>query len=101
MKQLVESWIKAEKHYYGNTQAGAIQRMMQVTGQRITHSRVSEWKRGKYCPSANILSEMLWRTLPWALRQAGIYISAPQQDKIDTKLWVFTGEGDQRKRYTL
>lgn len=32
MKQLVESWIKAEKHYYGNTQAQAIQRIMEITG---------------------------------------------------------------------
>ncbi len=98
MKQLVASWIKAEKYYYGNTQAQAIRLMIEATGQRITHSRVSEWKRGKYCPSANVLSEMLWRTLPWALGQANLSISAEQQDRIDTKLWVFKGEGHQRER---
>lgn len=98
MKQLVEIWLKAEKHYYGYTQARAIRRMMEMTGQRITHSRVSEWKRGKYCPSATVLSEMLWRTLPWALGQADLYVSPEQQDKIDTKFWEFKGEGAQRER---
>jgi len=101
MRRLVESWVEAEKYYYGNTQAQAIQRLIKVTKQRITHSRVSEWRRGKYCPSAKVLSEMLWRTLPWTLEKTGVNITDVQQHEIDISLWRFKGEGDQRTRYIL
>ena len=100
MKRLVESWGKAEKNYYGNTQAQAIARLNKTLKLRITHSRVSEWKRGKYHPSALVLSEMLWRTLPWTLWIAALDISPTQQNQIDACLWVFKGEGDQRVRFT-
>jgi len=101
MRRLVESWIKAEKYYYGNTQAQAIAHLNKRLKLSITHSRVSEWKRGKYCPSAKALSEMLWRTLPWTLGEAGLKVTDEQQNQIDISLWRFKGEVDKRVRYTL
>ena len=101
MRRLVESWIEAEKYYYDNTQAQAIAHLNKRLKLRISHSRLSEWRRGKYCPSAKALSEMLWRTLPWTLGKAGLKVTDEQQNEIDICLWRFKGEGDHRTRYFL
>jgi len=101
MRRLVESWIEAEKCYYGNTQAQAIAHLNKRLKLRITHSRLSEWKRGKYRLSAKAFSEILWRTLPWVLGEAGLKVTDAQQNEIDISLWRFKGEGDHRIRYML
>lgn len=93
MRRLVESWIEAEQDFHGNTLAAAIKRMNEARDMRLTHSRVSEWRRGVYVPSPVVLSQMLYRTLPWALKQAGIAVSAAQFSELVKRLWV-VGEKD-------
>lgn len=66
----------------------------------LTHSRVAEWRRGRYVPSAEALSYMLNRTLAWALRQAGISASPEQHRTLDSALWV-TYEKDGEPWYDL
>ncbi len=88
MKRLVESWVAAEKHYHGNTLAAAIKRLNETREMKVTHSRVSEWRRGVYVPSPVVVSQMLLRTLPWALRQSGITASGPQFRELEKLLWV-------------
>ncbi len=88
MRRLVESWVEAEKRYHGNTLAAAIRRMNEKRGMRLTHSRVSEWRRGVYVPGQIVLSQMLLRTLPWALKQAGIEVSQAQLGELERLLWV-------------
>lgn len=90
MRRLVESWIEAEKIYHGNTLAAAIRRMNETRGMSLTHSRVSEWRRGIYAPSQLMLSQMLLRTLPWVLKQAGITASGRQFVELQKLLWVVT-----------
>ena len=87
MRQLVASWIQAEKAYHGNTLATAIRRMNEKRGMRLTHSRVSEWRRGVYVPSQVILSQMLFRTLPWMLKEAGITVTHSQFRQLENLLW--------------
>ncbi len=87
MRRLVESWIEAERQHYGNNISAAIARMNEKRGTKLTHSRVSEWRRGVYVPSQVILSQMLLRTLPWALRQAGITATDDQVRELESFLW--------------
>jgi hypothetical protein len=87
MRQLVDSWIEAERMGYGNTLANAIKILSQECGIRLTHSRVSEWRKGKYTPSPKVLSHMLYRVYPWALRRAGLHASDAQLDMIEDLLW--------------
>ena len=93
MRRLVESWVEAEREYHGNTLAAAIRRMNEACGVHVTHSRVSEWRRGVYAPSQLLLSMMLHRALPWALRKAEIAVTPVQKRKLDESLWVH-GEKD-------
>lgn len=93
MKRLVESWIEAEKNYHGNTLAAAIKRLNETREMRVTHSRVSEWRRGVYVPSPVVVSQMLLCTLPWALQRAGIAVSRPQFRELEKLLWVVREEG--------
>jgi len=95
MRRLVESWIQAEKESHGNTLAAAIRRMNEKRGYRLTHSRVSECRRGVYVPSAIALSQMLYRTLPWALAKAGIAVSGPQLRELEKLLWMFEEKDGQ------
>jgi hypothetical protein len=88
MRRLVESWIEAEKHQHGNTLAAAIKRMNEKRKMQLTSSRVSEWRRGVYTPSPVVLSQMLLRTLPWALKQAGIAVSNAQFSELEKRLWI-------------
>jgi hypothetical protein len=87
LRRLVESWIAAEQSY-GNTLAAAIKRLNETREMNVTSSRVSEWRRGVYVPSPIVLSQMLLRTLPWALQQSGIAVSAPQLTALRNFLWV-------------
>ncbi len=87
MKRLVESWVRAELEYHGNNLAAAIRLLNEICGTRVTHSRVAEWRRGIYTPSQAILSMMLYRTLPWALRQAGIAVDVGQMTRLRSLFW--------------
>jgi len=87
MRRLVESWIQAEKEYHGNNLAAAIRRMNEKRGCHLMHSRVSEWRRGVYVPSQVVLSQMLFRTLPWALKNAGIAATKEQERRLEAFFW--------------
>jgi hypothetical protein len=87
MRQLVESWIAAEKTGYGNTLVQAIKELSQECGITLTHSRVGDWRRGKHTPSPKVLSHMLYRVYPWALKRAGLHASEAELDVIEGLLW--------------
>ncbi len=95
MKRLVESWLRAEEEAHGNTPAAAIRRMNEKRKMRLTHSRVSEWRRGVYVPMPLVLSQMLYRTLPWALEKAGIQATPKQIDALEKLIWVIREENGQ------
>lgn len=88
MRQLVDSWLRAERENHGNSIARAIEGLNLELGSSTTDSRVSEWRRGVYVPSPQALSYMLNRTLPWALRSSGIRMSPDQQRVLEAKLWA-------------
>src|SRR5437868_1757990 len=96
MRRLVESWITAEKEWHGNTLAAAVRRINEKRGTHITHSRVREWQRGRYRPSPLIISQMLLRTLPWALGNAGIEVADVQHRALTDSLWVTRIKDGQR-----
>ena len=100
MRQLVESWVAAEKEHYGNSLAQAIRGVNEEQGKCLTPSRVSEWRRGIYTPSPLMLSQMLLRTLPWALKRAGIVVSAAQLHELRSCFWEILEE-DGRKSAKL
>lgn len=97
MRRLVESWIRAEREYHGNSLAAAIRRLNETRGFTVTHSRVSEWRRGVYTPSQVIISAMLYRTLPWALGEAGIAAGEAQMDQLRCLLWRAIEKKGQRR----
>jgi len=97
MRQLVDSWVEAEKTGYGNTLAEAIKLLSKKCGITLTHSRVAEWRSGKYTPSPKVLSHMLYRVYPWALRRAGLHASEAQLDMIEDLLWKVTVTDSERK----
>ena len=86
MRRLVESWIEAEKAY-GYNLAEAIRQLNHDRDMAVTHSRVAEWRRGKYAPSHQAISYMLYNTLPWAIKKAGIQATSEQLDALDELLW--------------
>ena len=96
MRQLVESWVEAERTGYRNTLADAIKILSQECGITLTHSRVAEWRNGKYTPSPKVLSHMLYRVYPWALRRAGLRASEAQLDTIEELLWEVNVADGQR-----
>jgi hypothetical protein len=83
MKQLVNSWIEAELRGYGNTLACAIKELSQECGIKLTHSRVAEWRKGKYTPSPNVIAYMLYKVYPWALVKVGITATESQLDALE------------------
>ena len=87
MRRLVESWIEAEKHGYRNTLGGAIKELNRECSIKLTYSRLAEWRRGKYTPSPNVLSQMLYRVLFWALVKAGIQATEAQLDALEELIW--------------
>ena len=101
MRQLVASWLQAEREYHGNTQAQAIQGLNDALGLRIRHSRVAEWHRGVYTPSIEVVSEMLFRAMPWVLEQAGVAADRDQLSALDRLLWVHKEKRGKVLRYRL
>jgi hypothetical protein len=89
MKRLVESWVRAEREHHGNNLASALRLMNDRLDTKVTHSRVAEWRRGVYVPSQAILSRMLYRTLVWALKQAGIAVTPEQENRLRMALWNY------------
>jgi hypothetical protein len=87
MKRLVDSWVQANLDGYGNTLAAAIRELNKECGLQLTHSRLSEWRKGKYTPSPEVISEMFYRVLPWALLRAGIKATDPQLDALEDLIW--------------
>ena len=100
MRQLVESWITAEKEQYGNSLAQAVRDINEGQRRCLTPSRVSEWRRGRYTPSPLMISKMLLRTLPWALKRAGLVVSAAQLNDLRRCFWVIA-EKEGRKSAEL
>jgi hypothetical protein len=87
MKQLVCSWVEAEKSGYRNTLGGAIEELNKECGTKLTYSRLAEWRKGKYTPSQKVLSQLLYRVLPWALLKVGIKATEAQLDALEDLIW--------------
>jgi hypothetical protein len=87
MKQLVSSWVEAEKNGYGHSLREAIEELNRQCGIKLTYSRLAEWRKGKYTPSQKVLSQMLYRVLFWALIKAGIQASEAQLDTLEELIW--------------
>jgi hypothetical protein len=86
--------VKATKLNKGYPQKGKVLR--QECGITLTHSRVAEWRRGKYTPSPRVLSHMLYRVYPWAIQRAGLRASEAQLDVIEDLLWkVNVADGER------
>lgn len=85
--RLVETWLEAERSHYGNSQGGAVRELNDSLGMTVTQSRVSEWRRGKYCPSIAVISWALQRALPYILKQAGLSVSDQKLAKLEALLW--------------
>lgn len=96
MRQLVSSWVEAEKTGYRNTLAKAIRDLNSKCGMALTHSRLAEWRRGKYTPSPEALSQMLHRVLPWALTRIGINASQAQLRALEDLLWKVNVRNGER-----
>jgi len=99
MRKLVETWIEAEREMYGNSIGKAVNRLNETLGGAVTTSRVSEWRRGIYCPSQEALSEMLYRGYPYVLHKAGVKLAPGQLDVIDGMLWVIEKHEDGHKTH--
>ena len=87
MRQLVSSWVDAERNGYRNTLRGAIDDLSLECGIKLTYSRLSEWRRGKHTPSQKVISQLLYRTLPWALVKVGIKPTEAQLDALEDLIW--------------
>jgi hypothetical protein len=96
MRRLVESWITAEKEGYGNSLAQAISYMNKERGIKLTYSRLAEWRRGKYTPSPQVISQMLNWVLPWALEKAGIQATDKQIEALEELIWEIKVTDGQR-----
>jgi hypothetical protein len=87
MRQLVSSWVEAQKHGYRNTLGGAIKELNQECGIKLTYSRLAEWRKGKYTPSQKVLSQLLYKVLPWALMKVGVMATEAQLDALEDLIW--------------
>jgi hypothetical protein len=92
MRRLVESWIEAERSR-GSNLTDAIRLLNEALDSKVTHSRLSEWKRGRYVPKQEALSFILLRTLPWAIEQAGIRASEEQIRALEQLVWIGDDDG--------
>lgn len=93
MRQLVKSWIEAEKAR-GLSLGEAIDLLNEKREMHVTYSRVAEWRRGVYVPSQVVLSYMLYRTLRWLLVEAGISVTDKQYQLLVKLLWeLYEQEG--------
>lgn len=95
MRQLVASWVQAERELHGNNLAQALRKLNGWLGTSYTHSRVSQWKRGIYTPQPKVLSLMLRRALPWMLKQSGTAVSAAQLAALIRLIWVVSVENGE------
>lgn len=96
MRRLVQTWERAEREFYDNSLPDAAKLLTKETGVKPDGSRIGEWKRGKHVPSARVLSYMLYSSLRWALRNAGIVATEEQLTALEELLWVrkAAGEGE-------
>ena len=97
MRQLVSSWVEAQKHGYRRTLGEAIKELGQECSIKLTYSRLSESRRGKYTPSQKVLSQLLYDVLPWALQKAGVKVTAEQQEALDGLIWNIKMADGQRQ----
>lgn len=97
MKQLVRSWVEAEKDGYGHSQTEAIAYLSRECGITLNHSRLAEWRSGKHTPCPAVTSKMLHRVLPWALFKIGLKPSSPQLDSLEDLLFTTNTVGDERE----
>src|SRR5688572_5050746 len=88
MRRLVQSWVQAESEQHGVSLGGAIKRLNEDLGMRVTYSRAAEWRRWIYVPSQLALSYMLYRVLPWALKQARISVTKDQRRVLESLIWI-------------
>ncbi len=87
MRQLVSSWVEAQRHGYHRTLGMAIKELGRECAIKLTYSRLSEWRKGKYTPSQKVLSQLFFDVLPWVLQEAGVKVTAEQQDVLDGLIW--------------
>jgi hypothetical protein len=83
VRRLVESWTEANRHMLGE----AIKILNEDCGTKLTYSRLAEWRKGKYTPSAKTLSHLLFWVLPWALERTGITTTEAQRDALADLIW--------------
>ena len=84
MKQLVNSWLEAEMKAYGcTTVQQALDDLNKECGLTVGHSRLAEWRRGKYTPAPKVIAFMLYRTVPWALVKVGLKPTEAQLDELE------------------
>ena len=90
MRKLVDSWVRAHKEGYRNNLGQAIEILNRECGTHATYSRVSEWRRGKYTPSQDVIAHMLFWMLPWAIIKVGIKTTQEQRDALEDLIWTVT-----------
>jgi hypothetical protein len=93
MRQLVGSWIEAQKNGYRKTLSEAIKELNKDSGSTVALSRFAEWGKGKYTRSAKVLSHLLFWVLPWALLRAGLETTEAQRDALEDLIWNVRGGG--------
>ena len=96
MRQLVASWVSAQKTGYRAPLPAAIGSINRECGVAATHSRLAEWRAGKYTPSPKVLSRMLYEVLPWALQEVGIRATEAQLDALEDLIWIVTVRDGER-----
>ncbi len=101
MKQLVASWIEAERQHHGNSLGEAVRQLNALLYTHVTCSRVSEWRRGVYCPKQAVLSHMLYRALPWILEKANVPAADEHFQRLKRMLWVIEEKDGKAVRYFL
>jgi hypothetical protein len=97
MRQLVISWVTAQKAGYRTELPAAIEALNRECGINVTHSRLAEWRAGKYTPSQKVLSHMLYSVLPWALREVGLQATEAQLDALEELIWAVTVKDGERQ----
>jgi hypothetical protein len=63
---------------------------------RRRHGDIIVAHAGKYTPSPEVLSHMLYRVYPWTLQKVGLRASEAQLDAIEDLLWKVNVTGGER-----